>query len=89
LGWSCEKQATGRIRLLGEPGYCEKPTGRTRLLGESSYWEILTGRNPLLGDFLWGPQTSWEFELPRRFSPGTLNSQDLRFPGRRLKSFFF
>ena len=31
---SCKKQATGRIRLLGESGYWEKPTGRNRLLGD-------------------------------------------------------
>jgi hypothetical protein len=41
-------------------------------LGET-YWDRL------LGDFLQGPQTSWEFELPVRFSPGTLN-----FPGPQI-----
>jgi hypothetical protein len=62
---SCEKQATGRTRLLGEPA-----PRRVRLLGET-YWEKqATGRfSPGTSDIL-GVRPSWEiftwdFKFPR------------------------
>lgn len=58
-------------------------------MGETDYWEIFSGdlRHP--GSFSLGPQTSWEFVLPERFSPETLNFPGPQISREKVKEPFF